>query len=115
MESNCGNWHDPIKSIAWIDYRIELMGSFGENGIIPPAWQGFYAIMLTCKADRLFRLERNEEGYNCLEEAYKRFVDWTAIPDGSALDVGHDWMFHGVKALKNKWYYRLKLKRFNKT
>ncbi len=44
MQSNCGNWHEPIKSIAWIDFRIELMCSFGENGIIPPAWQGF----LTC-------------------------------------------------------------------
>ena len=107
MQSNCGNWHDPIKSIAWIDYRIELMRSFGENGIIPPAWQGFYAIMLTYKADQLFRLERKDEGYDCLEDAYCNFDEWTAIPDGSPLDVGHDWMFHGVKALKNKWNYRL--------
>ena len=107
IKSNCGNWHDPIKSIAWIDYRIELMRSFGENGIIPPAWQGFYAIMLTYKADQLFRLERKEEGYSCLEDAYCNFAEWTANPDGSPLDVGHDWMFHGVKVLKNKWNYRL--------
>ncbi len=107
MQSNCGNWHDPIKSIAWIDFRIELMCSFGENGIIPPAWQGFYAIMLTYKADQLFRLDRKEEGYGCLEEAYREFDAWSEIPDGTALDVGHEWMFHGVKALKNEWNYRL--------
>ena len=63
--------------------------------------------MLTYKADQLFRLERKEEGYGCLEDAYCNFAEWTAIPDGSPLDVGHDWMFHGVKALKNKWNYRL--------
>jgi transcriptional regulator with XRE-family HTH domain len=107
MQSNCGNWHEPIKSIAWIDFRIELMCSFGENGIIPPAWQGFYAIMLTYKADQLFRLDRKEEGYACLEEAYRNFDEWTAILDGSPLDVGHEWMFHGVKVLKNEWNYRL--------
>ena len=107
LQSNCGNWHEPEKSIAWIHYRMELMRFFGDNGILPDAWQGYYAIMLTSKADQLFRLGRNDEGYLCLEDAYNHFAEWTAIPDGTALDVGHDWMFHGVKVLKNAWNYRL--------
>lgn len=107
MMSNCGNWHDPEKSIAWIDYRIELMKSFGENGIIPTAWQRFFAVMMTYKADQLFRLAKNDEGYEALEEAYRNLTEWTDIPDGTALDVGFDWMFHGVKVLKNKWTYVL--------
>jgi len=105
--SNCGNWHDPQKSIAWIDYRITLMRSFGDNGIIPTAWLGYYAIMLTYKADQLFRLGQNDQGYRCLEDAYNNFTEWTVIPDGTALDTGHDWMFHEVKVLKNKWNYCL--------
>lgn len=107
MKSNCGNWHDPEKSLAWIDYRIALMKSFGENGELPEAWQCFYAIMLTYKADQLFKLSRNDEGYANLEDAYRNFAEWAQIPDGTALDVGHDWMFHGVKVLKNEWNYRL--------
>jgi len=107
MMSNCGNWHDPEKSIAWIDYRIELMKSFGENGIIPTAWQRFFAVMMTYKADQFFRLAKNDEGYEALEEAYRNLAEWTDIPDGTALDVGFDWMFHGVKVLKNKWTYVL--------
>ena len=49
----------------------------------------------------------NEKGYEHLEDAYRNFVEWTSIPNGAALDVGHDWMFHGVKALKNEWSYQL--------
>ena len=105
--SNNGNWNDSPKSLMWIEYRLGLMKSFGENGTIPPAWQAYYAILLTYKADHLFQMDRNEEGYGCLEEAYREFDAWSEIPDGTALDVGHEWMFHGVKALKNEWNYRL--------
>ena len=63
--------------------------------------------MLTYKADQLFRLSRNDEGYANLEDADRNFAEWAQIPDGTALDVGHDWMFHGVKVLKNEWNYRL--------
>ncbi len=107
LHSNCGNWNDPEKSLAWINYRIDLMRSFGDNGVMPEAWQGYYAIMLTYEADQLFLLERKDEGYICLEDAYNNFAEWSAVPDGTALDVGHDWMFHGVKVLKNEWNYRL--------
>ena len=107
LTSNCGNWSDPQKALAWIDYRISLMRSFGENDVIPAAWQGFYAVMLTYSADKYFWLGMNEKGYEHLEDAYRNFVTWSSIPDGTALDVGHDWMFHGVKALKNEWNYQL--------
>ena len=107
MKSNCGNWHDPAKSMAWIDYRMDLMKSFGENGTVPPAWQGFYGVMLTYRADQLFRLDRKDEGYACLADACRTFAAWCAVPDGEALDVGHDWMFHGLRVLKNEWNYRL--------
>ncbi len=107
MASNCGNWHDPKRTLAWCEYRIGLMKSFGENGEIPPAWHGWYGLNLTYMADHLFRAGRNEEGYAALEEAYDTFAAWSEIPDGEALDVGHDWMFHGVKVLKGKWTYQL--------
>ena len=48
-----------------------------------------------------------EDGYAHLELAYDTFLAWSEIPDGDALDVGHDWMFHGVQVLKNRWTYRL--------
>ena len=28
---------------------------------------------------------------------------WYAIPDGTALALGHNWFFRGIKALKNEW------------
>ena len=107
MASNCGNWNDPEKTLEWIDYRMELMRSFGEKGVIPTAWQSFYAQMLTYKADNLFRLSKNEEGYKSLDDACDIFKKWAEIPEGTALEVGKDWMFHGVKVLKNKYTYRL--------
>ena len=105
MHSNCGNWNDPEKTIAWNRYRISLMESFGD-GVIPPVWRGWYAVNLVYIADQLFRLGRNEEGYQTLGDAYAQFVQWTAIPDGTALDVGHEWLFHGIRALKNRWHFR---------
>ena len=107
LHSDCGNWNEPEKALAWINYRMKLMRSFGDNDVIPEAWQGYFAVMLTYLADQLFRLKRNEEGYRSLEDAYSNFEKWTAIPDGTALCVGHEWMFHGVKVLKNEWNYRL--------
>ncbi|MBQ3099597.1 MAG: helix-turn-helix transcriptional regulator [Clostridia bacterium] len=107
LNSNCGNRNASEESLAWINYRIDMIRSFGEGGEIPKAWQGYYAVMLTYKADRLFRLERDDEGYRNLEDAYGNFEKWTAIPDGTELCVGHEWLFHGVKVLKNKWNYRL--------
>lgn len=106
MSSNCGNWHDPDRVLAWCEYRIGLMKSFGKNGEIPAAWQGWYAMNLTYMADHLFRAGRDEEGYAHLEKAYDTFETWVTIPAGEALDVGHDWMFHGVRALKNKWTFQ---------
>lgn len=107
LTSNSGNWSAPEKELAWIEYRINLMRSFGEGGVIPAAWQGYYAVMLTYSANQCFRLGMNEKGYEHLEDAYRNFVEWSTIPEGTALDVGHDWMFHGVKALKNEWSYLL--------
>jgi len=107
LTSNCGKWNDPEKNLAWINYRIVLMHSFGENNVLPEAWQGFYAVMLTYKADKLFQLEQKEEGYRCLENACNTFEKWAEIPDGTPLDVGHPWLFHGVKVLKNEWNFRL--------
>ncbi len=103
MASNCGNWHDPARTLAWCEYRTGLMKSFGENGGIPPGWRGWYALNLTYTADQLFRAGRDAEGYAALEEAYEIFAAWCGIPDGEALEVGHDWMFHGVKVRKNTW------------
>ena len=107
LTSNCGNWSDPQKALAWIDYRIGLMRSFGQNEIIPTAWQGFYAVLLTYSADKYFSIGMSEKGYEHLEDAYRNFVAWSSIPNGTALDVGHDWMFHGIKVLKNEWNYQL--------
>ena len=107
LSSNCGNWQDPEKTLAWCGYRIGLMKSFGENGEIPAAWQGWYGVNLTYMADHLFRAGRVEDGYAHLERAYDTFLAWSEIPDGEALDVGHGWMFHGVQVLKNRWTYRL--------
>lgn len=106
MHSNCGNWNDPEKSIAWCRYRIDLMKSFGD-GIIPPAWQGWYGINLIYIASHLFQLGCKEEGYRMLDDAYEQLAQWTAIPDGTALDVGHEWLFHGITTLKNEWNFRL--------
>lgn len=105
MQSNCGNWGDPVKTMAWSRYRLRLMESFGENGELPSAWQGWYAVNLVYIADNLFLLEKNGDGYRHLEDAYKMLVRWSAIPNGTALEVGHDWLFHGIKVLKDQWNF----------
>jgi len=103
MESNCGNWNDPGRSREWSRYRMQLMESFGESGEIPPAWEAWYAMNCAYAADSCFALHRDEEGYTLLEEAAARLEQWIAVPDGTALDVGHHWLFHGVKVIKGKW------------
>lgn len=101
--SNTGNWNDPEKSVIWHKYRIELLQSLGENGEIPPAWQGWYSDNLLWLANDLFRCGHDEEGYAYLDKAYQVLVRWVKIPNGTALSLGHDWMFHGIKAVKGNW------------
>jgi len=103
--SNTGNWNEPHKVAAGFAYRLELIQSLGENKEVPPAWQGWYAQNHVWLAHQLFRSGHDEEGYTNLEKAYEIFVEWTKIPNGTTLSLGHDWLFHGVKAVKNERTY----------
>lgn len=105
VTANSGNWNDPHKAAASFAYRLEMLQSLGENKEVPPAWQGWYAENHVWLANHLFRSGHDEEGYANLEKAYEIFVEWVKIPNGTALSLGHDWLFHGVKAVKNEWTY----------
>ncbi|MBQ7921987.1 MAG: helix-turn-helix transcriptional regulator [Clostridia bacterium] len=106
MTSNPGNWNDPQKAAAESAYLLEPMQSFGENKEIPPAWLGWYGENLLRLAYHLFRSGHDEEGYANLDKAYEIFVEWGKIPNDTALSLGHDWLFHGIKAVKNEWMYQ---------
>ncbi|MBQ7372314.1 MAG: hypothetical protein IJW67_10655, partial [Blautia sp.] len=94
---------EPEYDRAWALWRIQMLESFGENGVVPEGWIGFYAVLLFNLAAFCFGCEDMEEGWQNLEKAFTYFDRWHAIPAGTALELGHFWFFRGVKALKNEW------------
>ena len=96
-------WGEPENSRAWNAYRVGIFESFGENGEVPEGWLGYYAVHRFYLAASHFECGDYEEGWRTLEETFDLFDTWHAIPDGTALALGHNWFFRGIKALKNEW------------
>ena len=96
-------WGEPENQRAWNAWRAGIIESFGDNGEVPEGWIGYYAVHQFYLASSHFGCGDFEEGWRTLEKCFALFERWHAIPDGTALDLGHPWFFRGVKALKNAW------------
>ncbi|MBR4960920.1 MAG: hypothetical protein IKY52_08495, partial [Clostridia bacterium] len=96
-------WGEPENHRAWNAYRVGILASFGNDGEIPEGWLGYYAVYQFYLAASHFGCRDFESGWQTLEKSFALFERWHAIPDGTALELGHPWFFRGVKALKNEW------------
>lgn len=94
-------WAAPKKAVAWNQYRIKLLEGLGSEGV-PSAWTGLYASTCFRTACAQFGCGRKEEGYETLDRALELIPAWSAIPDGTLLEVGDPLIFGGVRIVKGK-------------
>ena len=97
------NLGHPERATAWYQALIGLIDSLRIDGEIPPAWLGKYADLHFCAACSSFGMGKIEEGYVLLEKAFSLYETWYEIPYGTALDLGDDVLFGGIKAVKEKF------------
>lgn len=102
FRSHC-SWKDADCARKWNEYRLHIIETFAVDGEIPRGWLCAYAMNHIRLASALFGGGEKEEGYRALERGLDLFEKWTAIPDGTALELGEQWLFRGVKAVKDGW------------
>ncbi len=94
----------PKKALEWGRHSLKVIESLGEGGEVPFAWLGRYGEMFFRTACFIFgnKDEDKEEGYKYLEKALEIYLKWVEIPMGEALDVGSEYIYGGIKYLKDK-------------
>ena len=102
FRSHC-SWKDADCARKWNEYRLHILETFSIGGKIPAGWLCTYAMNHLRLAEALFGCGEKDEGYRALETGLALFEEWTTIPDGTALELGEEWLFRGVKAVKNGW------------
>ncbi|MBR2986530.1 MAG: helix-turn-helix transcriptional regulator [Clostridia bacterium] len=93
----------PERACAWYMNQMRVIEFLGKDGKIPEAWLGKYSDLHFRAACSSFGMGRVEEGYRLLETAFSLYEIWTAIPTGTALEVGDISLFGGVKVLKDQF------------
>ncbi|MGN1346139.1 MAG: helix-turn-helix domain-containing protein [Eubacteriales bacterium] len=96
----------PERSAELNQYRMKFMEFLG-GGTVPEAWLLLYARSALGSACALFGSGKKEEGYEDLEKALGIFKKWNSIACDTAMDVGSDAFFGGVKIVKNKRIFLL--------
>lgn len=97
----------PQKAVAWNKYRLRMIETLTEDGEIPPAWYGFYALTEFRTACALFGSKNKEEGYEYLEKALESIKKCAGQKEGDLLDVGDPLVYGGIKVALGKEYILL--------
>jgi hypothetical protein len=100
-------WAAPEKAVAWNKYRLSVMEGLNSDNTIPNAWLGLYASTTFRLACALFGCGKNDEGYECLEKAFEIYPRWSAIADGTELDVGDPLIYGDIKLVKGRSLIKL--------
>lgn len=95
------------KQVPWSKNALRIIESINEDGTIPDAWLGAYAMTLLRTASPLCDNINIEEGYEYLERAFEAFEKWDAIPDGTELSVGDKYVYGDIKVIKGKAIIKL--------
>ena len=90
------------RSLVWNEYRIKQVEGLDYGEGIPKAWYGFYAKLCISTAATFGGSCRRKECYEYLEKAFTYLEKWMQIEDGSALELGNQWMFGDIKLIKGK-------------
>lgn len=102
MRFNDRFWN-PGRTAGWRKYKVNFLESLG-GGEVPKAWLGMYAWWLFTAGGAMIGAGQKEEGYEYIEKAIEVYPKWLEIPEGEALDLGEEFIFCGVKAVKGKDY-----------
>lgn len=105
MRYNDRFWN-PGRTASWRKYKLRFLESLG-GGEVPKAWLGVYAWWLFTAGGAMIGAGEKDEGYEYIEKAIELYPKWLEIPDGEALDLGEEFIFCGVKAVKGKNYVLL--------
>lgn len=81
-------------------YKKRMIEAQTEDGQIPDGWLGLYDHYCFAAACASFGAGKKEQGYVLLDLAIEICEKWSAIPDGTALSVGNQMIFGGVKLCK---------------
>ncbi len=96
------NGANPQRALEAFRERIRMLEYFGENGIVPQAWQGYYAELHFRAACAAFGCGERDEGYAYLAKASELYPRWLEIPMGTELEFGRKSLFGGIKIVKGE-------------
>ena len=93
----------PKKALEWGKHCISFLENLGEGKGVPLAWVGRYGEMLFRTACYCFGNgdEYKEEGYSLLDRAFEVYMKWVEYPVGAELDVGNEYIYGGIKYIKD--------------
>jgi len=96
-------WAMPKKAAEWNKHRMKVIEGFSADCEVPEAWLGFYIATCFRTACAIFGCKDEalkEEGYEYLERTFELLPKWMAIPDGTLLSTGEEYIFGGVRIPK---------------
>ena len=85
------------RSVEINGFNLDLLHLLGEDGKVPPAWQGIYAWRAVVRAAALFGNKQTEEGYEQLDRALKACERIAQFKDGDLLDAGKKELLGGAQ------------------
>lgn len=91
------NRNNAPRSVEINGFNLDLLHLLGEDGEVPPAWQGIYAWRAVVRAAALFGNKQTEEGYGQLELALKACEQIAQFKKGDLLDAGKKELLGGAQ------------------
>ncbi len=91
------NRNNAPRSVEINGFDLDLLHLLGEDGEVPPAWQGIYAWRAVVRAAALFGNKQTEEGYEQLELALKACERIAQFKKGDLLDAGKKDLLGGAQ------------------
>ena len=93
-------FENPARTAALMKYRMRILESITEDGIVPEAWCGCYADCCLKAAGALIGAGEYDEGFAYLEKSFELYERWLKIPDGAWMDVGNPVLFENAEISK---------------
>ena len=90
------NRNNAQRSVDINGFNLNLLHLLGEDGEVPPAWQGVYAWRAVTRAAALFGKGQTEEGYEHLDLALKACERIAYFNEGELLYAGNEELLGGA-------------------
>lgn len=97
------NYANAERAVECGKHVLNVMETLGEGKGVPEGWLGYYGKMCFKTGCYIFGNKGDkEEGYAYLEKALEVYKEFSKIPKGSALSVGNEFVYSGIKYLKDE-------------